>query len=140
MDSYPAPDSSAVSKRMARNRKRDTKPELAVRSSLHARGLRFRVNYRIKLRDFAVRPDVVFTKRRIAVFIDGCFWHSCPQHGNSPARNQHYWGPKLERNVERDRKVDLALRESAWHVIRAWEHEDVEAVADRVLAAMASTT
>src|SRR5512146_2052423 len=122
---YPVPADEATSKRMSRNRKRDTRAELAVRSALHARGLRFRVDHRLRLADLAVRPDVVFTRRRIAVFIDGCFWHACPEHGTTPGRNTDYWLPKLRRNVERDRRVDRALTDSGWQVIRAWEHEDV---------------
>jgi DNA mismatch endonuclease (patch repair protein) len=117
---------------MSRNRKRDTRPELAIRSALHARGLRFRVDHRLRLTEIAVRPDIVFTRRRIAIFIDGCFWHSCPQHGTSPKRNVSYWHPKLRRNVERDRRVDRALADSGWQALRYWEHEDVASVVDRI--------
>jgi DNA mismatch endonuclease (patch repair protein) len=73
--------------------------------------------------DVKVKPDVVFTKRRVAVFMDGCFWHSCPSHGNRPRRNAHYWLPKLERNVRRDTLVADALRADGWTVIRMWEHD-----------------
>jgi DNA mismatch endonuclease (patch repair protein) len=133
---YPAPVDAATSKRMSRNRKRDTRPERAVRSALHARGLRFRVDHRLRLEELAVRPDIVFTRARLAIFIDGCFWHACPEHGTAPARNVDYWGPKLRRNVERDSRVDRALAEAGWMVFRAWEHEEVESVVDRVLAAL----
>jgi DNA mismatch endonuclease, patch repair protein len=134
--SYPAPADAATSKRMSRNRKRDTRPERAVRSALHARGLRFRVDHRLVLEELAVRPDIVFTRARLAVFIDGCFWHACPEHGTAPARNVEYWTPKLRRNVERDRRVDRALAAAGWTVLRAWEHEALDSVVHRVLAAL----
>jgi DNA mismatch endonuclease, patch repair protein len=135
---YPTPADAATSKRMTRNRKRDTRPERAVRSALHARGLRFRVDHRLRLPELAVRPDIVFTRARLAVFIDGCFWHACPEHGTTPTRNVEYWAPKLRRNVDRDRRVDHALAEAGWFILRAWEHEDVDCVVDRVLTALDS--
>jgi DNA mismatch endonuclease, patch repair protein len=73
-----------------------------------------------------VRPDVVFTRAKVAVFVDGCFWHSCPLHGTSPRSNRDYWGPKLARNAERDRANTVALRRDGWRVVRIWEHDDVE--------------
>ena len=133
---YPKPLNSAVATRMRRNRRRDTRPERALRSALHARGARFRVDHPIQLDGVRVRPDVSFTRWRVAVFVDGCFWHSCPRHGNTPDRNIAYWGPKLERNIARDRRVDTALTQAGWHVIRAWEHEPAPEVADRVLSAV----
>jgi DNA mismatch endonuclease (patch repair protein) len=133
---YPTPSSAEVSRRMRRNRRRDSTAELAVRSELHGRGLRFRVDRPIHLRERVVRPDIVFGKAKLAVFIDGCFWHRCPQHGNAPRTNSAYWGPKLEQNVIRDRIVDLALVEEQWRVIRAWEHEAPGDVADKVAAAL----
>src|SRR4051794_4976178 len=102
---YPEPADAMVSARMARNRRRDTKPELRLRAALHARGLRFRVDYPVRTDALTVRPDVVFTRWRVAVFVDGCFWHGCPEHGTRPQRNAAYWGPKLQRNVARDRRV-----------------------------------
>jgi DNA mismatch endonuclease (patch repair protein) len=118
---------------MGRNPRRDTKPEVAARSALHAKGLRFRKDLPLRLADRVVRPDVVFTKARLALFIDGCFWHRCPLHGNQPRANSDYWGPKLDRNVARDRQVDHALREEGWLVIRVWEHEPANQVVDRVV-------
>lgn len=105
---------------MMGNRRRDTKPELAVRSLIHRAGLRYRV-------DFAPlggrrRADIVFTRPRIAVFIDGCFWHSCPIHGTVPVSNEDYWRPKLARNVIRDHETDQQLVEAGWTVLRIWEH------------------
>jgi len=94
---------------MAAIRRRDTKPELALRRALHGRGYRYRKDLRLDLDSGArVRPDIVFTARRVAVFVDGCFWHCCPEHGTRPANNTWYWEPKLARNVERDRAADAA--------------------------------
>lgn len=114
---------------MQANRSRDTKPELRVRSLLHARGMRFRVNYR-PLPKVQRTADIVFTRARVAVFVDGCWWHKCPDHYKPPARNTNYWLPKLDRNVRRDREIDQLLREAGWTVIRAWEHQDPGEVAD----------
>ncbi len=83
-----------------------------------------------------VTPDIVFPKQRIAVFVDGCFWHSCPEHGTLPVRNADYWEPKLEKTVERDREVDAALTFMGWRVIRIWEHVDVMEAADVVSSAV----
>lgn len=137
---YPHTSDQNVSKRMRANPKRDTKPEVRVRSGLHRAGLRFRKNLMIRLPERSVRPDIVFTRAKLAVFIDGCFWHQCPEHGNVPRTNVDYWVPKLRRNVERDRATDAALEVAGWHVIRAWEHEPVEQTVERVLAAAASAT
>jgi DNA mismatch endonuclease (patch repair protein) len=79
-----------------------------------------------------IRPDVVFTRARFAVFVDGCFWHCCPTHGNVPRANTAYWQPKLARNVARDLEVNAALSLEGWFVLRIWEHEDIDAVARRV--------
>jgi DNA mismatch endonuclease (patch repair protein) len=125
---------------MRSNRRRDTKPELALRSALHAMGLRFRKDHPIRLADRVVRADVAFTRRRVAVFVDGCFWHRCPIHGTSPRANGEYWGPKLDRNVARDRAVDAGLSEIGWQVLRAWEHEDPVEVAQRVAALVKDPT
>lgn len=103
-----------------------------LRSELHGRGLRFRVDLPIRVPGRVVRPDVVFTRVHLAVFVDGCFWHRCLEHGNVPRANSGYWGPKLDRNVARDREVDSALSAAGWEVLRAWEHDDPAAVADRV--------
>lgn len=129
---YPKPTSAEVSARMRRNPRRDTQPEIELRKELHARGLRFRKDFLLRAPGRSVRPDIVFTRARIAVFVDGCFWHCCPEHGNKPQRNRGYWGPKLERNVARDRAVDAALTADGWVVVRGWEHEAVHDIADRV--------
>ena len=121
---------------MRGNPRRDTAPEIAVRKALHTRGMRFRKDLPIRVPERLVRPDIVFTRARVAVFIDGCFWHCCPVHGNIPRANTDYWQPKLARNVARDRAVDSALTAAGWVVVRAWEHEPSEVVADRVEASV----
>ncbi|MCY3650303.1 MAG: very short patch repair endonuclease [Acidimicrobiaceae bacterium] len=123
--------SPATRKSMQGNRSRDTKPELAVRSAVHRRGIRFRV---------AVRPqpelprtaDLVLRRSRIAVFVDGCFWHGCPEHHTQPRTNSEYWADKIASNIERDAETTAYLQQSGWTVLRFWEHEDAEAVADLV--------
>lgn len=129
---YPAPTSATASAIGKANRRTGTKPEKAVRSRLHELGLRFRVDYRIVEPNVAVRPDIVFTRRRIAVFVDGCFWHCCPEHFHEPKSNQGYWIPKLEANVRRDERVAAALIEAGWAVVRLWEHEDADAAAAQI--------
>ncbi|TYL50060.1 very short patch repair endonuclease [Nocardioides sp. BGMRC 2183] len=119
-----------VRRSMQGNRSRDTKPELLLRSLLHARGLRYRVNHR--LLGTRHTADVVFTRARVAVFVDGCWWHKCPEHYKEPKSNTKYWLPKVDRNVARDAKVDALLDDAGWTVVRVWEHEDPVAVADRV--------
>jgi len=115
---------------MLANRRRDTLPEMRVRRILHARGLRFLVDKSpLGGRN---RADIVFTRRRIVVFIDGCFWHSCPLHGVTPRTNASYWEPKLRRNAERDAEVNRALADAGWTVLRFWEHDDPDHVADMI--------
>lgn len=121
-------------------RRRDTKPELAVRSILHAGGLRYRCDLRVKVGARAVRPDIVFTRRRVAVLIDGCFWHACPEHGSAPRNNTEYWNPKLRRNQERDRENTEALEAAGWLVVRAWEHTPPSEIAARVRSAVRART
>ena len=118
---------------MIANRRRDTQPELRVRRLLHAAGLRYRVDV-APLRGLRSRADIVFTRQRIAVFIDGCFWHGCPAHGVAPKTNAEYWGPKLARNRARDLDVSKQLAESGWAVLRFWEHEPPEDVARIIMA------
>lgn len=120
---------------MRANRRRDTGPELALRRELHRRGLRFRVD-RAPAPGIRCKADIVFGSRRIAVFVDGCFWHACPKHGNLPTANRDWWRAKLDANVARDRRNDQELSEVGWRVLRVWEHEPVLDAADRICAAV----
>ena len=132
--SAPTPSSTAVRDRFRRQRARDTAPELALRRLLHARGLRYRVDV-APLPALRRRADVVFTRARLAVFVDGCFWHRCPQHGTSPRSNADWWRDKLDRNVQRDRDTDRVLSDAGWQVLRVWEHEPADFAAEQVHAA-----
>jgi DNA mismatch endonuclease (patch repair protein) len=129
---YPVSSSAAVSAAMRGNKRSETKPERAIRSLLHGRGYRFRKDFLIDVERLRVRADVAFTRQRIAVFVDGCFWHRCPEHGNRPRANAEYWSKKLDGNVARDRRVNDALRTMGWTVIRIWEHEAPEDAANAV--------
>jgi DNA mismatch endonuclease, patch repair protein len=133
---YPEPINAVATKIGKANRRTGTKPEVRLRSRLHRHGLRFRKDRVVRLGDVRVRPDIVFSRWRVAVFVDGCFWHGCPEHQHVPRRNRDYWVPKLEANVDRDRRVDGALTQGGWEVVRIWEHEDVEVAAERVVAAL----
>ncbi|HYY80525.1 MAG TPA: very short patch repair endonuclease [Actinomycetes bacterium] len=139
-DSYPNPTRPAMTAVMRGNRRVDTTPERRVRSLLHAVGYRFRKDYRIDVPGARVRPDIVFVRRRVAVFVDGCFWHRCPEHGTSPRANSHYWGPKLAHNVARDQRVDRALQVAGWTVLRIWEHVAPEDAAARIIDALVAAT
>lgn len=133
----PATD-PATSARMSAQRRRDTTPEIALRRELHRRGLRYFVD-RAPLEGIRRRADLVFPRRKVAVFVDGCFWHSCPQHATHPKNNAQWWADKLAANVARDRDTDARLTEQGWTVIRVWEHEDPLAAADVVHDALIGT-
>lgn len=121
---------------MQRQQTRDTAPELAVRRLLHAAGLRYRVDA-APLKGLRRRADLVFGPAKVAVFVDGCFWHGCPEHGaRTPTANPAYWSDKIRRNKERDTDTDARLEAAGWHVIRVWEHEPSVATAERVAAAV----
>ncbi len=113
---------------MKRMPRRDSGPEMALRRELHSLGLRFRIQYR----EIPGTPDIVFTRARVAVFVDGCFWHQCPEHGVMPKANREWWKAKLEGNTERDRRKDRALLEQDWLPVHVWEHEDVTEAAGRI--------
>ncbi|MEU6399706.1 very short patch repair endonuclease [Streptomyces cinnamoneus] len=115
--------SSAANRRsMLGNRSRDTSPERALRSLLHARGLRYRVAAK-PLPKMRRTADLVFGPTKVAVFVDGCFWHGCPQHFVPPKTNPDYWREKIGGNVRRDRETDARLAAEGWLVLRFWEHE-----------------
>ncbi|MBA3866396.1 MAG: DNA mismatch endonuclease Vsr [Solirubrobacterales bacterium] len=116
---------------MSRLGQRDTAPELALRSELHRRGLRFRVD-RAPLATVRSRADVVLGSARVAVYVDGCFWHRCPVHGTMPKANADFWHRKLQRNQERDVETNFLLRKKDWAVVRVWEHENPSEAADRI--------
>jgi len=124
----PTPSSEQVSQQIKRMPRKDSVPEVRLRRELHSRGLRFRVN----LRGLPGTPDIAFTRAKIAVFVDGCFWHRCPEHGVLPKANRDWWREKLDRNVERDRRKDGELEELGWLSIHVWEHDDPSTVADGI--------
>lgn len=115
--------SPAVRASMRGNRSKDTKPELRLRSLLHKQGLRYRVASR-PLPELRRTADVIFPKRKVAVFVDGCYWHGCPEHLRESTKNAAFWHSKIEGNRARDADTDRLLREAGWTVIRVWEHED----------------
>lgn len=117
--------------RMSRQARQDTTPERTLRSLLHRQGLRFRLHQR-PVAGLRRQADIVFRRARVAVFVDGCFWHSCPDHATSPKSNGAWWRDKLATNVRRDRDTDERLTEAGWVVVRVWEHEDPALAAARV--------
>lgn len=119
---------------MRSQRRRDTAPEMLYRRALFELGLRYRVDLRIP--SLRRRGDIVFTRWKVIVFIDGCFWHACPLHGTVPRANRDWWVAKLKANVDRDRETDSLLRASGWHVVRIWEHESPQRALLRILAAL----
>lgn len=129
----PLPLSDEVSRRMSVTRGRDTAPERALRSAAHRMGLRFYVD-RAPLQARRRRADLVFPRARVAVYVDGCFWHGCPEHGTSPRHNAEYWRDKIARNRRRDADTNAQLRAAGWDVLRVWEHEDPGEAARRVAA------
>jgi DNA mismatch endonuclease (patch repair protein) len=121
---------------MQGNRRSDTQPEVALRRLLHAQGFRYRKDHSLRANGVRVRADVVFTRQRLAVFVDGCFWHGCPDHCRMPGSNVAYWQAKIGRNRARDRRIDDALRGDGWRVLRFWEHVPVEEAAQAVTQAL----
>ena len=135
---YPTPSSALATKKMRSNRRSDTKPEVALRSLLHGRGLRFRKDYAIRLDDGKiVHADIAFTRKKVAVFVDGCFWHSCPEHATVPKANRDYWVAKLQENSERDVATTRRLGEAGWRVVRLWTHLQMDESGNLVLVALA---
>lgn len=132
------PPTPSVRRRMQATPRRDTPPELALRRALHERGLRYRVDHR-PLASIPRRADIVFTKARVAVFVDGCFWHGCPRHGSVPKRNRQWWVEKLKANRRRDMDTVASLEAAGWVVLRFWEHEEPASAADQVVQAVRSS-
>lgn len=124
--------SSAATRAVMRaNRGRDTRPERALRSAAHALGLRYRVSFR-PVPELRRTADLVFTRAKVAVFLDGCFWHGCPDHLRPAKINQSFWTTKIAHNQQRDQDTDQRLTEAGWIVVRVWEHEDPNIAAGRV--------
>lgn len=123
----------ALSRKMSTLARRDTKPELNLRRELHGRGFRYRVQMKVPGNNRRT-IDVAFTRARLAVFVDGCFWHGCPEHHVLPRTNPAWWTWKVDRNIERDRDTDRLLHEAGWAVVRVWEHEDAVVASARVVA------
>lgn len=128
-ETRPTPLNERVSKQLSRMPVRDTRPELQLRRAMHALGLRFRTDAKLP-----GRPDIVLTRVKIAIFVDGCFWHSCPDHGVLPKNNREWWADKLQRTAERDREKDDELRALGWDVVHAWEHDDPANIAEIIRA------
>jgi DNA mismatch endonuclease (patch repair protein) len=131
------PSSSHATATMRANRGRDTGPEVVLRSALHARGLRFRKDLRLDLGDRRrARPDIVFSRLRLAIFVDGCFWHGCTEHRSLPVSNAAFWKQKIEATARRDEQQAAWLRAAGWSVVRVWEHDvperALQAILDRV--------
>ncbi|MFE7616760.1 very short patch repair endonuclease [Streptomyces sp. NPDC057496] len=133
----PLPSSPAVTARMSQQTRRDTSRELAVRRILHEAGMRYRVNFPVPDTPRR-RVDIAFTRQKVAVFLDGCFWHGCPSHATSPKENADWWRAKLDRNATRDRETTEHLSALGWVVLRFWEHEVPDAVATRVCDVVAT--
>lgn len=131
----PLPLSDVIRERMRNTARKDSGPELDLRRRLHAMGRRFYVD-RSPIRGMRSRADLVFPKLRVAVFVDGCFWHGCPIHATAPKNNAGWWRAKLDSNRARDSRVTQQLIDGGWTVVRAWEHEDVAEAAARVVDAL----
>lgn len=116
---------------METQRTRDTAPEKELRRRLHALGLRFRVD-QAPLPGVRRRADVLFGAARLAVFVDGCFWHGCPEHYVAPKKNAEFWRDKIAGNKVRDSETDKLLRSGGWRVVRVWEHEDMTEAANHI--------
>ncbi|WP_234993793.1 very short patch repair endonuclease [Janibacter indicus] len=130
--SAPTADLSA---RFSRQRREGTSPELALRHELHRRGFRYRVQFKVDGLPRR-RVDIAFPKRQLAVFVDGCFWHGCPEHCVIPKSNRDWWLWKFDVNARRDADTDRRLVDLGWSVARVWEHVDVQEAADTVEAAL----
>lgn len=135
MPPHPGASSLLVSKRMSKARRRDTPGELALRRELHRRGRRFRIIYKVP-GNRRRTIDIAFPRQCLAVFVDGCFWHGCPDHGTMPTSNQAWWIQKLGANAARDADTNCLLKSEGWTVLRVWEHATAHEGADAVQAAL----
>lgn len=136
MPTAPSPSSPGVTDRMSRQARRDTQPEVQLRRLLHAAGLRYRVAFPVP--GMSRRTiDIAFTRMRLAVFVDGCFWHGCPVHATWPKSNGEWWEAKIRKNQERDLSTTAHLHDRGWSVLRLWEHEAPASAAGQVLTAVA---
>lgn len=130
---YPHPSTDAATVVMKANRSRNTSPEVRLRSMLHASGLRYRIHYKVAWdTSRRVTIDVAFPKLKVAIFVDGCFWHGCVQHRTIPKANRDYWAPKIEGTLARDHEISIALERIGWAVLHVWEHEDVGTACERI--------
>lgn len=121
---------------MRGNYRRDTRPERALREALSAFGLHGRIDHPVAVGSRTIRPDIVFARQRLAVFLDGCFWHGCRYHGTAPRANRSYWASKLDRNRRRDRATNATLARHGWGAVRVWEHESPDRAAHRIAEAV----
>lgn len=127
----PPPSSQAALSRMKAAKPRDTAPEKALRSALFKKGLRFRVNAK-PIKEFNRKADIVFRAAKVAIFVDGCFWHGCPIHGTQAKANAEFWRNKIKQNQLRDLDTNEKLKKAGWKVVRVWEHENPEKAAERI--------
>jgi DNA mismatch endonuclease, patch repair protein len=134
---HPGASTPAVAARMSGFPRRDTTPELALRRLLHASGRRYRVNYQVPTRHRRT-IDIAFTRSHVAVFVDGCFWHGCPQHGVLPSSNRAWWDRKIQVTKARDRETTDILLQAGWLVLRFWEHEPADKMAATVVETLAT--
>lgn len=134
MTDVPEASSPQALRRMQRQRRNGTAPEMAIRRLVHGRGLRYRVDAPLPITGVRRRADLLFSRARLAVFVDGCYWHSCPDHGSRPKANAGWWASKLAANVQRDRDTDRRLQEAGWRVMRIWEHENPAEAAGHIIS------
>src|SRR5258708_5868628 len=129
--SRPGPSSEAALRRMKAAKPRDTAPEKAIRLALHRLGLHYRIDAK-PVKELNRRADILFRSLKVAIFIDGCFWHGCPLHGTQPKANAEFWRAKISRNQERDAHNTEYLEKAGWKVVRVWEHENPEKISTKI--------
>lgn len=131
----PKPSSKAALNRMKAAKPRDTAPEKALRAELHKRGLRYQIDVK-PVSELNRRADIIFRSARVAVFVDGCFWHGCPIHGTQAKANAEFWRNKIRQNQERDAETNLLLKKEGWKIVRVWEHENPERAGKKIYNAV----